>query len=268
MSRSRNLKPGFFKNEELAELPYEFRILFQGLWCLADREGRLEDRPKRIKAEVFPYDNVDVAVGLAELERAGFIARYAADHLPCIQILAFAKHQNPHCKEAASTIPAQCKPGARTEISGTSRADSLNPITDSPLVGNGADAPTPKRGKPNKTPMPADFGISERVRSWAAKKGFGRLDEHLESFRTKAAKHGYAYADWDAAFMEAVREDWAKLPAVAPSAVPRGPPAPPSESKFEAAVQHARNLHHAGAIDETERDRLIAEATAKHRGIA
>lgn len=131
MSRSRNLKPGFFKNEELAELPFEFRILFQGLWCLADRAGRLEDRPKRIKAEIFPYDDVDVNAGLAALSDQGFINRYSVSDNKYIQILAFEKHQNPHCKEPPSTIPAPCLHSASTEISGTSRADSLNPITDS-----------------------------------------------------------------------------------------------------------------------------------------
>src|SRR3546814_17572923 len=39
---------------------------------------------------------------------------------------------------SASTIPAPCKSGASIEISGTSRADSLNPITDSlnPIQGD------------------------------------------------------------------------------------------------------------------------------------
>jgi len=32
------------------------RLLYPGLWMLADREGRLEDRPLRIKAEILPYD--------------------------------------------------------------------------------------------------------------------------------------------------------------------------------------------------------------------
>lgn len=131
MSRARNIKPGFFKNEELAELPFEFRILFQGLWCLADREGRLEDRPKRIKAEVFPYDDVDVNAGLSALEDAGFVVRYQSEETAYIQVLEFLKHQNPHCKEAASTIPAPDKHGASTGNSGTSPADSLNLIPDS-----------------------------------------------------------------------------------------------------------------------------------------
>jgi hypothetical protein len=49
MPRTRQIKPGFFKNDELAELPIEARLLFAGLWTIADREGRLEDRPKKIK---------------------------------------------------------------------------------------------------------------------------------------------------------------------------------------------------------------------------
>ena len=35
------------------------RLLFVGLWTIADRNGRLEDRPKRIRAELFPYDEID-----------------------------------------------------------------------------------------------------------------------------------------------------------------------------------------------------------------
>lgn len=106
MSRSRNIKPGFFKNEELSELPFEYRILFQGLWCEADREGRLEDRPKRIKAEIFPYDSVDVDSGLDALAAHGFIVRYEVDGKRFIEVSNFVKHQNPHKKEAASGIPA------------------------------------------------------------------------------------------------------------------------------------------------------------------
>lgn len=105
MSRSRNIKPGFFKNDLLAELPFEYRILFQGLWCEADREGRLLDRPKRLKAEVFPYDDVDVGRGLNMLDGFGFIKRYTVAGVGYIQITNFAKHQNPHKKEAPSEHP-------------------------------------------------------------------------------------------------------------------------------------------------------------------
>ena len=80
MARARNLKPGFFTNEQLVELPFSTRILFAGLWTIADREGRLEDRPKKIKIAVFPADDIDVNVGLEDLQNAGLIVRYVIDN--------------------------------------------------------------------------------------------------------------------------------------------------------------------------------------------
>ena len=64
--RTRQIKPSFFDNESLGDLAPLVRILFLGLWSLADREGLLEDRPRRIKAKVFPYDELDVDEALAD----------------------------------------------------------------------------------------------------------------------------------------------------------------------------------------------------------
>lgn len=106
MSRARNIKPGFFKNEILAELPYEFRVLFIGLWTHADREGRFEYRPRRIKAELFPYDEINVADGIAALVDGGFLYVYGVAGKEFVQVLNWGKHQNPHHKEVGSVIPA------------------------------------------------------------------------------------------------------------------------------------------------------------------
>ena len=105
MARARNVKPGFFKNEDLAECSPLARLLFVGLWCIADRAGRLEDRPKRIRAEILPYDDGSVDDMLNELHQAGFILRYQAAGRRYIQVLNFGKHQNPHHREPESAIP-------------------------------------------------------------------------------------------------------------------------------------------------------------------
>lgn len=110
MARLRTLKPGFFTNDQLAELPFSARLLFAGLWCIADREGRLPDRPKKIKAEIFPYDGVNVEKLLVSLSARGFIERYESHGERCIQIVTFKKHQNPHVKEPPSTLPAPDAP--------------------------------------------------------------------------------------------------------------------------------------------------------------
>lgn len=72
-------------------------------------------------------------------------------------------------------------------------------------------ATPPKRRKNPLTPLPDDFAISDRVKTWAASKGFDRLDLHFEHFIGQVRAKGYAYADWDEGFMTAVRMDWARL---------------------------------------------------------
>jgi hypothetical protein len=112
MARSRNIKPGFFLNDLLAEIDPLGRLLFAGLWTIADREGRIEDRSKRIKAEILPYDNCNVIELLDELNQRKFIMRYQVDGEKYIQIINWDKHQNPHVKEKSSTIPAPYLSGA------------------------------------------------------------------------------------------------------------------------------------------------------------
>jgi len=103
--RARNIKPGFFDNEDLAEIDMAGRVLFIGLWLMADREGRLEERVRRIKAKLFPFDNIRIDVFLKQLHDKGFIIRYQVNGLDYIQIINFKKHQNPHINERKSTIP-------------------------------------------------------------------------------------------------------------------------------------------------------------------
>jgi uncharacterized phage protein (TIGR02220 family) len=147
--RARNIKPGFFRNEELAELNPLTRILFAGLWCLSDREGRLEDRPKRIKADILPYDNCNIDKLLNELQDNKFILRYEIQGNQYIQVLNFKKHQNPHVREPESEIPApdlhSAKPVQEPEEHGSGPADSPSlipdsgfPFPDSPILESGA----------------------------------------------------------------------------------------------------------------------------------
>lgn len=115
--RARNIKPGIFKNEVLGTRDPLLTIIFEGLWCEADKEGRLEDRPLRLKAEILPYrENIDFNGYLTELSRLGFIQRYEVDNNPYIQVLNFKKHQNPHHTEKDSTIPPIEKAVSKTEV--------------------------------------------------------------------------------------------------------------------------------------------------------
>lgn len=99
-------------------------VLFIGLWCLADREGRLEDRPKRIGAEIFPYREChEINRYLTDLADLRFIRRYTVGEAGYIQVLNFRKHQSPHRTEKASEIP---EPPDESESCDVTKAVPLN----------------------------------------------------------------------------------------------------------------------------------------------
>jgi hypothetical protein len=166
MARTRSIRPGFFTNDSLGELPPVVRLLFAGLWTVADRDGRLLDRPRKLKAELLAYDNVNVDKALDQLAGAGFIERYQAGDEHCIQIHNWLRHQRPHPREEASMLPApegypastpepdlepdpgappaeaRPRPGPPGTLSSSSSSSGSDPSgADHPLRGN---PPTPK----------------------------------------------------------------------------------------------------------------------------
>lgn len=157
MPRARILKPGFFTNDILAELPYEARLLFAGLWTIADREGRLEDRPKRIKGELFPFDNLDVDAMLEALNRHGFIHRYTSGSLGMIHIRSFSKHQSPHFREPQSLLPAcDCEAMGEPIIRAEPEAEGTL------QVGEASGQPGASTGNSGSSP-PVESGVSPSV---------------------------------------------------------------------------------------------------------
>lgn len=216
MARARNIKPGFFRDEYIIELPFEARLLFIGLWTLADREGRLKDRPKQIKIDIFPCDNVDVNKLLDQLKSKGFIIRYTVDSDHYIQVVNFVKHQNPHIKEPASDIPASDKHGASTvqapDKHDADPADSLLLIPDSPSLipdsglpiktlapKNGASAPK-KMSQKRKEELFDLFWLSypKKKSKGQAEKAWAKipLDEHLAGIIISKVNEARASPEW------------------------------------------------------------------------
>jgi hypothetical protein len=154
--RARNLKPALFKNELLGSSDPLYTILFEGLWCMADREGRLQDRPVRIKAEIFPYrPEVDIEVLLGWLIDAKFIERYTTKFGSVISVIEFLRHQRPHKHEPQSELPAknqrvkvrkntyirQPLAGQSTDNAGRRRSDSGSLIASSLIPDSGYRIP-------------------------------------------------------------------------------------------------------------------------------
>lgn len=129
MARTRQIKPDFFADDELAEVQPLGRLLFIGLWTLADRDGRLDDRPRKIKALLLPFDDCDADGLLNELSAGGFIVRYQAADEPFIAIRSWAKHARPFNKEPDSVIPPPPSlPLARAKLAPSCSA-TCRPVT-------------------------------------------------------------------------------------------------------------------------------------------
>lgn len=250
--RARNIKPALFKNELLGVADPLLTILFQGLWCLADREGRLEDRPLRIKAEIFPYrENLDVNGYLTVIERLGFIRRYSADGIAIIQVVNFLKHQAPHKTERPSTLPKypeesiDYKITVKAPLSNDGLTAALPPdslIPDSLIPDTGyltqsieqesaapsasplaivADPVQPPAEKPkpasNGTRLPTDWALSQELGEWALIEGLTRdqIRREADSFRDYWIAQPGARgrkADWPATWRNWIRRSTQSAP--------------------------------------------------------
>lgn len=167
MARTRSIKPGFFDNELLGSLTPLTRLLFIGLWTQADRAGRLEDRPRKLKKTVLGYDDVSadtVDEMLQALADNGFIIRYEAAGEKYIQVVNFVKHQNPHMKEKPSEIPPPSDYDEHPHAPRESRQDEPEPEEDreDPPEPEAPEEPPEDEEDTPKEPQKEERGIVER----------------------------------------------------------------------------------------------------------
>jgi hypothetical protein len=106
MARIRTIKPEFWQDEKISRLPLGARLLFIGLWNIADDVGRLRGNSLFVRSQVFPYEpKSDVDGWLADLEQIGVILRYQHKGESFIRVVNFLKHQQ-ISKPSPSKIPS------------------------------------------------------------------------------------------------------------------------------------------------------------------
>jgi len=222
---SRLIREGILTSERIEQLDPPAEVFYRRLLSKVDDHGLYDARPSILRASLYPLriDRVreaDCTRWIAACEKAGLIALYHHDGKPYLQVLdtRWAARSEPKFPLPPSLNSAQVGTGENT------CKQLKTPVPVVVVVDVDVDegvAPPRKRGvRPRKTPLPDDFGISDRVKTWAESKGFTRLEQHLEAFVSKAKTHGYAYVDWDEAFMGAIRDDWAKLRTTKPGEQP------------------------------------------------
>jgi hypothetical protein len=194
MARIRSIKPEFWTDEKLTECSLSARLLFIGTWNFADDKGNLQASAKRLKMQIFPADNIDCQPLIDELIAHGLLTEYSVNDEKFLHIKNFAKHQVINRPSKTSIPEPEC-----LEYSVSAHAE----LTDG----------KERKGKERNIYIPADFSISERVIKWASEKGHSNLQQHFDNFVSVAKAKGYKYVDWDEAFMNAVRNNWANIQA-------------------------------------------------------
>jgi len=260
---SRILREDILTSDRVDQLDFAGEVFYRRLMSKVDDHGLYDGRTSVLKSHLYPLKDsrvreADISRWMAACQKAGLLVLYTHDGKPYLHMV--------NTRWAARSEPKYPLPPT---VNSCAQPETPVLLVVDVVVDESVGVGPRKRGKQPKVSMPAEFGVSERVKAWAAEKGHARLDERLEHFKGKALANGYAYADWDEAFMGAIRDDWAKLVGPPASSRPQTQTPKqamaPTETKLERAVNWARQQHHNGQIDAAERDRLIAEATAKHR---
>lgn len=94
MARIRSIKPEFWTDEKIVQLPFSVRLLFIGLWNFADDDGYVLDEPERIKLQVLPADSVDAELLIDLLVATELIERIdLEDGRVALYLPNFERHQ-------------------------------------------------------------------------------------------------------------------------------------------------------------------------------
>jgi hypothetical protein len=110
VARIRSVKPVFFRHKKLQQLETEYvelrpMLTFEGLWTIADREGRFIWDPDTLKLDILPFVPFSIGLALNLLYEHGFIFRYEVKGKVYGVIPTFIEHQRPNNKEQKSLLP-------------------------------------------------------------------------------------------------------------------------------------------------------------------
>ncbi len=167
-----------------------------------------------------------VAKGFVELFANDFAKRCTITKwVWIVKHLEWNPPENPNQWKAvakvANGIPSECSwlaewNGSERVSETVSKPKNNSPVpVPVPVEGvQGESKPKAISRKPRPTPttLPEGFAVSDRVLKWAAAQGLaGVVDLHFEAFVSTCRAKGYAYVDWDEAFMNAIRKNWAKI---------------------------------------------------------
>lgn len=202
MARIRTIKPEFWTDRRVGECSANARLLFIATWNFADDHGGLDRSAKQLKAQAFPYDNLDCEPLVQELLGVGLLVEYEVGIDKYLHIKHFRKHQRID-KPQNARIPVyeQSESVPRMLQEASSTIQRSKGLEGNGMEGRGARiraARAPRSAL--ATRLPPNFELTPERRAVAEaekadpEREFAQFTDHWRATSgAKARKH-----DWDA----------------------------------------------------------------------
>lgn len=195
MARIRSIKPEFFTSDDICALSPLARLLYIGLWCEADREGRMVWLPRVFKRRYLPDDECDIEMLCKELLGRDLVRLYGDD---LAFIPTFSEHQRVNPREAASTLATPDCHAANLDLH-ASIPDVHTQVGREGKEGKGKEG-NGSRVVTRACELPDDWQPDDEDRTWAAKARPdltpALLDAETEKFRNHASANGRTAMNW------------------------------------------------------------------------
>jgi hypothetical protein len=169
MARIRSVHPGLFKDEAFMELSMAARVLVIGIWTLADDHGVFEWKPRLIRAEIFPGENVEIEPLLDELMAQHCIQRFNDSGRTYAVIRNFCLYQRPRMPSYRHPFPQDVSNYAGIE---RRKAEELVQASSRKPSSKTTDDASPTAGPPQPNGSPTEKSPHRR-----GEKGRGREEE-------------------------------------------------------------------------------------------
>lgn len=213
---TRLIREGIISSERVDLLDAAAEVFYRRLLNKVDDHGLYDGRPSILRANLYPLriDRVreaDISRSLAACQGAGLIVLYENGGKPYLMALdtGWDKRSKPKYPLPDESIPTQPLTDPNTSTVVRSRS-SLSVVVDDKGAGKPAVS-----SKSRKTSLPNGFGDgwSEAMRAWllANCKNAADVRKHMDYFVGYVKANGKQYVDWEQAFQNAIKGDWAKV---------------------------------------------------------
>lgn len=137
MARYRRIKPEYWSDDKVIELNHSARLFFIGLWNFVDDTGVIQNKPRMLKAQIFPADDIsvdDVQDILRMLYECSLIVYN--DDQTLIRVRGFLNHQKIDRPQPSKYEFVEGEPGQIVEQSTNNRRTIVNTVKTSKVKTN------------------------------------------------------------------------------------------------------------------------------------